>query len=296
MGTFIILVSFWTAISGAWAEDANAPTVDLRRNGLTRVRNQGWERNTCNAFAATALAEFLLLNHSHTTKYADTLLSEEYTYWAGRKLLWADANLKASYEKVRGEGPVDGLPGFLAVEGLREGLVSDKAWAYEMESPCKGRKPSASKDCWVNPPPPRMNVLPWRLEPIYIPRTDIARFIVEKRTPVVMNIDWYEGLEDRGEVSMPNPTQVRKCETKGEGCDGHVILLVGYNSRAKTFYFRNSYGTSWGNQGYGEIPEEYIVKHCEACKSLKRRDLKPWQRSFVEQVAKGVSARLVAAP
>ena len=286
-------------MSTALATDSDAPFIDLRRS-LSRPRSQGWERNTCNAFAATSLAEFLLWNHSQEGKYAGTFLSEEYSYWMGRKLLGADANLRSLYEAAPGEGPVDGLPAFLAVEGLQDGLVAQEAWRYKPASPCKQSRArtSTSKDCWVYSPPERLPHLPWALQPIYISRTEIARFLVEKRTPVLMNIDWYDGLlDDQGRVSMPNAQQVKLCETKQKGCSGHVILLVGYDGKTRTFIFRNSYGSNWGKDGYGEIPEEYVVKYCEACKALKKgRDLKSWQKAFYEKVAKGVSARLIALP
>jgi C1A family cysteine protease len=40
---------------------------------------------------------------------------------------------------------------------------------------------------------------------------------------------------------------------------GHAILIVGFDSINKTFTFRNSWGTSWGNKGYGTIPYEYLL-------------------------------------
>ena len=49
---------------------------------------------------------------------------------------------------------------------------------------------------------------------------------------------------------------------------GHVILLVGYDSENKTFIFQNSWGTEWGQDGYGTIPEEYIINYYELAETF----------------------------
>ena len=50
----------------------------------------------------------------------------------------------------------------------------------------------------------------------------------------------------------------------------HAMLLVGYNDRQSIFIVRNSWGTSWGDQGYGYLvalnPALWIVKmHISSC-------------------------------
>jgi hypothetical protein len=40
---------------------------------------------------------------------------------------------------------------------------------------------------------------------------------------------------------------------------GHAVLIVGYNDVTKQFKFKNSWGTSWGNRGYGYLPYEYYL-------------------------------------
>jgi C1A family cysteine protease len=39
---------------------------------------------------------------------------------------------------------------------------------------------------------------------------------------------------------------------------GHALLCVGYNDTKQQFVFRNSWGTSWGDKGYGYIPYAYL--------------------------------------
>jgi C1A family cysteine protease len=40
---------------------------------------------------------------------------------------------------------------------------------------------------------------------------------------------------------------------------GHAILAVGYHDADQRFIMRNSWGTSWGMQGYFTIPYAYLT-------------------------------------
>ena len=40
---------------------------------------------------------------------------------------------------------------------------------------------------------------------------------------------------------------------------GHCILLTGYDDEKKLFEFENSWSTSWGKEGYGSIPYDYVT-------------------------------------
>ncbi|MBC7543713.1 MAG: C1 family peptidase, partial [Candidatus Sericytochromatia bacterium] len=39
---------------------------------------------------------------------------------------------------------------------------------------------------------------------------------------------------------------------------GHAILAVGYDDSKQHIIFRNSYGTAWGDKGYGYLPYTYF--------------------------------------
>ena len=43
---------------------------------------------------------------------------------------------------------------------------------------------------------------------------------------------------------------------------GHAICLVGWNPETRMFKFKNSWGTSWGENGYGYLPYDYIKDFC----------------------------------
>lgn len=59
-------------------------------------------------------------------------------------------------------------------------------------------------------------------------------------------------VDKTGIVPMPNP---RKERLMG----GHSVLLVGYDDDRGVFLFQNSWGTRWGNKGYGTFPYAMIV-------------------------------------
>jgi C1A family cysteine protease len=40
---------------------------------------------------------------------------------------------------------------------------------------------------------------------------------------------------------------------------GHALLAVGYDDSKQWFIFKNSWGASWGNKGYGFIPYAYLT-------------------------------------
>lgn len=53
-----------------------------------------------------------------------------------------------------------------------------------------------------------------------------------------------------GDVAFPMP---------GEGfVGGHAIHVVGYSDNSRRFLFQNSWGTSWGREGFGTLPYEYV--------------------------------------
>lgn len=73
--------------------------------------------------------------------------------------------------------------------------------------------------------------------------------------PFVIGINVYESFEstevaNNGQVPMP---------AKGEKLlGGHALLVVGYEANGD-WIFRNSWGESWGDRGYGYFPQEYLL-------------------------------------
>lgn len=77
--------------------------------------------------------------------------------------------------------------------------------------------------------------------------------------PIVLGIAMYNSFEtpdvDKyGVIPIPNTST----ETL---LGGHAILLVGYDDKTKVFKFQNSWSISWGDNGYGYIPYDYVLNN-----------------------------------
>ena len=74
--------------------------------------------------------------------------------------------------------------------------------------------------------------------------------------PFVAGISVYESFESdsvakTGMVPMPHPTE--------QLLGGHAILICGYDVIKGVFTFRNSWGDSWADKGYGYLPFDYLL-------------------------------------
>lgn len=74
--------------------------------------------------------------------------------------------------------------------------------------------------------------------------------------PIVFGIMVFSSMQTKecaitGIVPMPRETDTE--------LGGHAIALVGYNDDKKQFIFRNSWGTNWGDVGYGYISYDYVL-------------------------------------
>lgn len=229
----------------------SAGKIDLRIDSL-KVKHQG-RRNTCSVFAATAMIEYLIWDKHK--KIID--LSESYNYWAAKTYALTNDFLKEAYTSI------DGLAGYLAVEAYKYGSMDEINWKYEntnwltdKDERCKKVNGNYTMECFTGVPPKNSKKLQFTAQPVYINREDIGQYILQEKKPVAMNIFWYfDAIDDKGNFRLPTEKDINK--------GGHVILLVGYNSENKTFIFQNSWGTKWGQDGYGAIPEEYIINYYE---------------------------------
>lgn len=77
--------------------------------------------------------------------------------------------------------------------------------------------------------------------------------------PVVVGFDVYESFES-GTWWQPTGTGIMPYPDKNTEMllGGHAVALVGYNDTTNTFIARNSWGTSWGQQGYFYMPYQVI--------------------------------------
>ncbi|HNW36529.1 MAG TPA: hypothetical protein PKM25_16445, partial [Candidatus Ozemobacteraceae bacterium] len=160
-----------------WAE-----VVDLSGT-MTPVKHQG-DRNTCNAFAATALMEFLLKEQTGS----DIDLSEAFTYFLGKTRALTTPYTKKAYSAD------DGLAGFLAVKAFEYGCMAESEWPYESQNWFQKKDPRCTFTngkpdlvCFIGNPPQDAKELPYRITPIFIEPANFGSFLLKNKKPIVYN-------------------------------------------------------------------------------------------------------------
>jgi C1A family cysteine protease len=100
--------------------------------------------------------------------------------------------------------------------------------------------------------------------------TDVLQQIkinISSGIPIIFGFSVYKSYI----ISKTNGGKIPYPSSKDAYSGGHAIMIVGYdnsievvnpNDNSKTFgalMIRNSWGTSWGNKGYGWLPYAYVI-------------------------------------
>lgn len=82
---------------------------------------------------------------------------------------------------------------------------------------------------------------------------DHIRQAISTGFPVVIGIQVYQSFETavNGKIPMPAPNE--------KLLGGHAIVLTSYDDSKQVFGFRNSWGSDWGQDGYGTLPYQYVL-------------------------------------
>lgn len=211
-------------------------TLITRRNGIMLISG-----NSCVAFAAAAMKEWqeqkeqlaeLIGGKSYVRKENQYDLSEQWIYYNCKKI---DPWPNSQGTSIR-----------CAMKVLNTiGVPCEKAWPYsdvEIGSP----------ERWAS------LVAKWSLIGSYwrIGGTNGLREALFTNGPTVVGMLCFQGIFDVGrDGAVPNPSP-------GENpLGGHAICVVGYNDDTRRFTFKNSWGTQWGNEGYGSVSYEYAEQY-----------------------------------
>ncbi|MBI4668597.1 MAG: C1 family peptidase [Elusimicrobia bacterium] len=254
-----------------WTPAGNCDSfVDL--SPLMRPPASQGPHNTCSVFAAASLAELLVKQQRDIA----IDISEQFLYYLAKRD-FTDAPELEVYKTL------DGLAGFVAVEALQGPILEERYWPYETNAD--------------TPPPDHEMYLrrEFQFKPRTIDRRNIKDYLCQENTPVVLNVMLYSDAIDHesGRLRMPTQSEIARCRQTRTGCAGHVVLITGYDPEAREYFFRNSWGSSWGQDGYGRLPEDYVIFHCETCGYLDRLpDLPRNSQSLVINGAYGWSAAL----
>lgn len=71
--------------------------------------------------------------------------------------------------------------------------------------------------------------------------------------PVIVGFTVYDSFMNSTDGNIPMPNLATE-SIQG----GHCVIVVGYDQQTSRFKFQNSWGTSWGTAGFGELPFAYL--------------------------------------
>jgi GNAT superfamily N-acetyltransferase len=69
-----------------------------------------------------------------------------------------------------------------------------------------------------------------------------------------LSFDMFEGIYEAPNGYVPVPKEGQKRINR------HCVAIVGYDENQRVFHFLNSWGSKWGEQGFGHLPYEYFSR------------------------------------
>jgi C1A family cysteine protease len=146
------------------------------------------------------------------------------------------------------------------------GVVPEKYWAYKTED--FDREPSAFCYAFAQS---FQSLVYYRLDPPSASRADVLKDIkshLASQMPAMFGFSVFESIYDSNSGKIPYPAENEPL------VGGHAVMAVGYDDEIRVknrrpggketkgaFLIRNSWGKSWGQQGYGWIPYAYVREY-----------------------------------
>lgn len=229
--------------------------VDLRAL-QSAVKTQG-DRGSCAFFTTNALLESLI----KSKQGLEVNLSEEYLVWKVK----GDLKIRPHGDGSLAQENVNGV--------IKGGLVLERDLSYQPSwfnegLPChilSSERPSSSLTCYSHYAPSAQVMEKVISADGFVPETFSIDFqkameiLAKDQRPVIVGVSvnprgWNA---QTGEVEMTDE-MAEECNLRPGVCGGHSILLVGYDREKRHFIFKNSWGSDWGQAGYGTIPFDYV--------------------------------------
>lgn len=247
-------------VLGAFYDEKSSPTLDLSqlkdlprivdlKDDMSSVKNQS-DRGVCSIFASVALLEGTIKKDLNK----EVNLSEEFLNY----------NTKAFgyFPKTEGSNML-----YNVQTVLDGGVMLERDWSYQPSwfskgLPCekyKSTDSNAPKECYSHLAPSEeakakiINTESLEIASISKNSNDIIKFLAKNRRPLTLDVTVnFNGWSQSGETYYDEKLRA-ECLSESSKCGGHVVLLTGYDLNKKVFFFKNSWGKEWGQDGYGTI-------------------------------------------
>lgn len=174
-----------------------------------------------------------------------------YGYKAPKKQKYKWSRLFHYYTTRKIQGTINYDSGATLYDGIKAlknyGVCREQLWPYDISK----FKINPYARCY-------RNALRHRVLKAYNVRQDLdtmKRYLVAGY-PFVTGIAIYSEFDSDDAArtgNIPMPT------ANSEFLGGHAVVVIGYNDATQRFKFRNSWGTGWGNNGYGTLPYAYLL-------------------------------------
>ena len=163
-------------------------------------------------------------------------------YYTHLSRLFIYYNTRAEY------GDIQKDEGIFLRDGLKSlakfGVCSESLWPYQLDK--FDDRPST--ECYEDAKKRKIIKYEKLISIYYITQ------VLNDNRPVVFGMEIYDSFMDLNEristVNFPG----RKEKSMG----GHAMCMVGYDLKKRLFLAKNSFGTSWGDNGYCWIPFDYV--------------------------------------
>ena len=201
----------------------------VKLGNLPPIKDQG-DLGSCTAHGLTSAVEFLELKDGHPL----TLLSRLFLYY----------NERALEGTIKSDAGADIRDGIKTLK--KNGDCDEKHWPYNVRAFAKRPTKTAYRVALAH------DVIKYaaignNVNPL--------KSCLAAGFPFVFGFSVYDSFESdevaaSGVVPMPLPM---------ESClGGHCVYCVGYDDRDGTFLCANSWGNSWGQAGFFQIPYAYL--------------------------------------
>ncbi|MDR2918508.1 MAG: C1 family peptidase [Tannerella sp.] len=202
-------------------------SIDLR-SGFTQIKSQG-NQGSCSAFTLASIYEYIL----KTNNALESDLSESFLYYNARKK-------KGDTGKDNGSNFYDSINAL-----MDSGICTEQLFPYNADVFDKEPGQEAYDDGASRLVKKALNVKT---------NIDDIRSALAEGYPIAISLRVFDSFsETNGFVHRPSENELKN-ETSGN----HAMVICGYSDEQRLFIIRNSWGTSFGENGYCYIPYSYI--------------------------------------
>ena len=204
--------------------------VDLRKN-CSSVESQG-DLGSCTAHAATSAMEFLYKKAGKTQPE----LSRLFLYYATRVWVAGESSSADNGAMIRD-----------VMRALaKHGVCIEKEWAYR-------------RDRFSTEPGGLATLDAKNHQILHYYRCPNLKYIKACLAEGYPCVGGFAVPESVGSESTTKTGVIEYPGPKDGFMGGHAVLFVGYNDKTKRLMFQNSWGTKWGDGGYGYLPYAFVT-------------------------------------